>query len=840
MPPIAHSAQLFRADELASVAASVARLSQDTKVLKQLFFQRFDAAGAWQSLSADELAAALWALAQAKKHTADSVAASPIESRALEAAASVCTATAGRLTPGQTCTVLAALARLVPGRKDAVRSLLQRLQQGQPMQPASLVEVLCAVMLLDVWDDHLLETAGQTFVAGPHAGAHLQHISTGQDTLSLSGENIAMVVAAGITSLANTHLRCCTMKAMTNAATRRSPALLPGVVALVACLTVGRLAAQGLGFVPSTPSTSLRTRTAPRVALAASMRDSEGNKVREPKTFDASDASSVAGSVTVEYKKRPFGVLAYAPSTSGKGAMVWNMNENSRYPGDPQGQAWTGGVKQYMAVKSIAGQDVSTWDFWDILDLLDDKILDNSAGIFQSSGSGGMGNKPAELPVAVEYVEFSSMGGAAPAAPAAGSSEQFVDTRDERFKDLPKDATIKEYKIPPAPPSYTSTVVEGLRSAVAAMPDPVGHAGPRYQGKASLNEASIRQMLAQFKMPSCIETVLTGQILPMKDAYQLAIDAYDILVKEKTLGRVSVPVGKKVTVVGDLHGQLFDFDHMLSLAGFPSPDNQFLFNGDFVDRGPWSVEVIFTILAFKVWQPNGVYMNRGNHEAEMANHFYGFFGELEVKYEKRMIDLFAEIFRATPLCHVINDEVFVVHGGIPGPDPRVWWKGMDNQISFDGRQIQISLSEIENSNRFMEPNPDENPLMVDLLWSDPKGKDGYGPSGRMSSGIYLFGPDVSRNFMEFNGLKMTLRSHEVKAQGYRFDHEGAYPLITVFSAPNYVDKAGNMASVAVLTNDGAKMAGPEFVQYSAQPHPDVPSGAYAVGGPLHPESAAAR
>ncbi|CAE7856494.1 pph-5, partial [Symbiodinium necroappetens] len=534
------------------------------------------------------------------------------------------------------------------------------------MQPAALVEVLCAVMLLDVWDDHLLETAGQTFVTGPHAGAHLQHISTGQlARLALAAgrfgqQSLASAALAEAVRRAGAehgewqpfelaHLSCAArgsdrrrvpseccadIVAMTNAATRRSPALLPGVVALVACLTVGRLAAQALGFVPSTPSTSLRTRTAPRVALAASMRDSEGNKVREPKTFDAADASSVAGSVTVEYKKRPFGVLAYAPSTNGKGAMVWQMNENSRYPGDPQGQAWTGGVKQYMAVKSVAGQDVSTWDFWDILDLLDDKILDNSAGIFQSSGSGGMGNKPAELPLAVEYVEFSSMGAAAPAAPAAGSSEQFVDTRDERFKDLPKDATIKEYKIPPAPPSYTSTAVEGLRSAVAAMPDPVGHAGPRYQGKASLNEASIRQMLAQFKIPGCIETVLTGQILPMKDAYQLAIDAYDILVKEKTLGRVSVPVGKKAG---------FDFDHMLSLAGFPSPDNQhrgakFLFNGDFVDRGPWSVEVIFTILAFKmhfrkVWQPNGVYMNRGNHEAEMANHFYGFFGELEVKYE---------------------------------------------------------------------------------------------------------------------------------------------------------------------------------------------------------------
>ena len=60
------------------------------------------------------------------------------------------------------------------------------------------------------------------------------------------------------------------------------------------------------------------------------MRDSEGNKIREPKTFDASDASSVVGGATVEYKKRPFGVLAYAPSTSGKGAMIWKMNEGSR------------------------------------------------------------------------------------------------------------------------------------------------------------------------------------------------------------------------------------------------------------------------------------------------------------------------------------------------------------------------------------------------------------------------------------------------------------------------------------------------------------------------------
>jgi len=612
--------------------------------------------------------------------------------------------------------------------------------------------------------------------------------------------------------------------------------VLPATLFVVALVVAKRLSGHVLGFIGwrapvASPAVrfSLRTRDVAVVRHAEALRDSEGNKIRDPKDFDASDASSVVGTVTAEYKKRPFGVLAYAPSISGKGALVHKMNEKSRYPGDPQGQAWTAGVKTGFAIKAVAGTDVSTWDFWDIMDLIDDKILDNSAGKFQAEGKGGMGNKPAELPLSIEYAELKDTGAGDATAPVGDASQEvYIDRSDPRYADLPPDATLLEYKIPKAQGTYTSTVVEDLRSYVASMPEPSGYSGPRYTGPPSINEAFVKDMLANFK---------AGKLLPMKDAYRMSIDLFDILVKGKTLGRVRVPEGQRVTVVGDLHGQLYDFDHMLGLAGLPSPDNTFLFNGDFVDRGPWSVEVMLMLAAFKIWQPDKVFMNRGNHEAEMANHFYGFFGELEVKYEKRMTALYAEIFRATPLCHVINDEVFVVHGGIPGPDPRVWWKGIDNQISFDGRQLQISLEEIESSDRFMEPNPSVNPLMVDLLWSDPKGKDGYGPSGRMSSGIYLFGPDVSRNFMQHNNLRMTIRSHEVKALGYRYDHDGEYPLITIFSAPNYVDKAGNKAAVAVLTNKGGKLQGPEFVQYEAQPHPDVPSGAYAVGGPLHPESA---
>eukprot|EP00438_Fugacium_kawagutii_P035930 Skav228003 [mRNA] locus=scaffold390:445098:456410:- [translate_table: standard] len=115
----------------------------------------------------------------------------------------------------------------------------------------------------------------------------------------------------------------------------RRPALLPTAVALVALCAAGRFA---LSFVPArTAPTQLRS----TVARHASMRDSEGNKVREPKTFDASDASQVVSSVTVEYKKRPFGVLAYAPSTSGKGAMILKMSEQSRNQALPsRSQPW--------------------------------------------------------------------------------------------------------------------------------------------------------------------------------------------------------------------------------------------------------------------------------------------------------------------------------------------------------------------------------------------------------------------------------------------------------------------------------------------------------------------
>jgi len=367
---------------------------------------------------------------------------------------------------------------------------------------------------------------------------------------------------------------------------------------------------------------------------------------------------------------------------------------------------------------------------------------------------------------------------------------------------------------------------EDLRAYAAGLPVPADYAGPKYEGPSSVDDAFVTGLIAMYKEQ--------GK-LPMKYAYLMALDVKDILMKEKTLQKVAVPDGGKITVVGDLHGQFFDFTHMLDeVCGMPSPENPILFNGDFVDRGVWSVEVLLTLYAFKLRYPESVHLNRGNHESEMTNYQYGFANEVKVKYENKLMLLFSEGFRYLPLATVLEGQVFVSHAGLPGPQERLWeeWfqKAPDEAAGVLMRTEQVTLAEIEATDRAVEPNPMENPLVIDMLWSDPKGANGYGPSTRVPM-VYTFGPDIAQRFLDANNLKYMLRSHETKSQGYQETVKNVY---TVFSAPNYIDKAGNLAAVAVVTNKGGTLQPPEFKQFKHQPHPDIPAGAYMPGKELAP------
>ena len=230
----------------------------------------------------------------------------------------------------------------------------------------------------------------------------------------------------------------------------------------------------------------------------------------------------------------------------------------------------------------------------------------------------------------------------------------------------------------------------------------------------------------------------------------------------------------------------------------PSETNPYLFNGDYVDRGSFSFEVVITFIAFKLLYPRSFHMLRGNHETKSMNKIYGFEGEVLHKYDKVVMDVFTEVFQALPLSACINEKVFVVHGGL---------------FKEDG----VKLQQIREIDRFREP-PDSG-LMSDCMWSDPQPFPGRGPSKR---GVGLsFGPDVTAAFLDDNGLEMMVRSHEVKDEGFLVEHDDR--LVTVFSAPNYCDQMGNKGALAKFDTD----CKPTYVQFSAVPHPPIRPMAYA-------------
>lgn len=178
----------------------------------------------------------------------------------------------------------------------------------------------------------------------------------------------------------------------------------------------------------------------------------------------------------------------------------------------------------------------------------------------------------------------------------------------------------------------------------------------------------------------------------------IILKARDLFEKDKSLVHITVPEDKEVTVCGDIHGQYYDLLNIWSINGNPSEENPYLFNGDFIDRGSFSVEVVLSLLAWKVALPNHLFMARGNHESRNLNKMYGFEGEVKHKYNEKTYELFSDLFCYLPVAHCINRKIFVAHGGL---------------YSKDG----VKISDIESCNRVREPG-DEG-ILCESLWSDP-------------------------------------------------------------------------------------------------------------------------
>jgi len=242
-----------------------------------------------------------------------------------------------------------------------------------------------------------------------------------------------------------------------------------------------------------------------------------------------------------------------------------------------------------------------------------------------------------------------------------------------------------------------------------------------------------------------------------------------------SLVEVHVPEGTHVNVCGDTHGQYEDLMSLFEVHGFPSDTNPYVFNGDYVDRGSQSIEVFLVLLCFKLLYPHHVHLSRGNHESRYLNAMYGFDAEVTRKYSPPMIPMIAMTFQALPLAHVLrgaasSQGVLVLHGGLFSRD-------------------DVTLADIAAIDRRCEPP--EQGIMCELLWSDPQPQPGRSLNPR---GVALcFGPDVTARFLSRNHLRLLVRSHQVKAQGYEVEADGK--LVTVFSAPNYCGVMGNLAAM---------------------------------------------
>lgn len=272
--------------------------------------------------------------------------------------------------------------------------------------------------------------------------------------------------------------------------------------------------------------------------------------------------------------------------------------------------------------------------------------------------------------------------------------------------------------------------------------------------------------------------------------------ATQIWTTEPNVLRVEVPA----VICGDIHGQFFDLCKLLEVSGGTPKDVRYVFLGDYVDRGYYSIECFLYLAACKVNWPEQLTMLRGNHECRHLTSHFTFKGEVEYKYSRRVYEGCGAAFDALPLAAIVNRQLFCVHGGI-SPDLKL-------------------LSDLDKVDRFREtPN---SGLMCDLLWTDPH-QDYENDRGTFSHNSargcsYRYSFKAVVEFLKRNGLLAVVRGHEAQATGYRlyrkWDDTDFPSLITIFSAPNYAGVYNNQA--AVLKYDGETM---NIRQFNSIPHP---------------------
>lgn len=329
-----------------------------------------------------------------------------------------------------------------------------------------------------------------------------------------------------------------------------------------------------------------------------------------------------------------------------------------------------------------------------------------------------------------------------------------------------------------------STTDRAVRTVAAPAANPLSH------------EALFGGEGGKIDMPTLQKHLLQEGKLSTPDLLSLIKQVTDILRAEPTLLTIDSPI----TICGDVHGQYFDLVKLFEIGG-PVSKTTYLFLGDYVDRGSFSMEVLIHLYSLKILYRNSFYLIRGNHECRHLTEYFTFKEECCHKYSNTVYEAALESFNALPLGAIVNGQFLCIHGGI-SPEIK-------------------TLDDIRKIDRFREP-PSFGP-MCDLLWADPA--EDFSPASGEHFGFnevrgcsYVYTYNAACAFLERNRLLSLVRAHEAQDEGYRMyktrDVTGFPTVITIFSAPNYLDAYNNKG--AVLRYDKSVL---NIRQFNQSPHP---------------------
>ncbi|AMD21637.1 HFL219Cp [Eremothecium sinecaudum] len=314
-----------------------------------------------------------------------------------------------------------------------------------------------------------------------------------------------------------------------------------------------------------------------------------------------------------------------------------------------------------------------------------------------------------------------------------------------------------------ATPEGSDTFVRGIQDGEELLVD--GQDGTIPKNKKPIKPLDIDEMIQKLLDAGYLGKRTRTVCLKNSEIAQICQQAREIFLSQPSLLELSPPV----KIVGDVHGQYADLLRLFTKCGFP-PSSNYLFLGDYVDRGKQSLETILLLLCYKIKYPENFFLLRGNHECANVTRVYGFYDECKRRCNIKTWKLFIDTFNTLPLAAIVAGKIFCVHGGLS--------------------PVLNSMDEIRHVSRPTDV-PDFG-LINDLLWSDPTDSPNEWEDNERGVS-YCYNKVAINKFLNKFGFDLVCRAHMVVEDGYEFFNDRS--LVTVFSAPNYCGEFDNWGAV---------------------------------------------